>query len=99
MDQNIKENVQKYLQESRKEIKKSTEVILVEHNGKQIVVIGQEGVMSEKKKETNTRKDATAFLKYLKNTGKVVTKEELRVLVEQLPEGVILEVDIENAEK
>lgn len=40
MDKNIKENVQKYLQESRKEIKKSTEVILVEHNGKQIVVIG-----------------------------------------------------------
>lgn len=55
--------------------------------------------MSEKKKETNTRKDAAAFLEYLKNTGKVVTKEELRVLVEQLPEGVILEVDIENAEK
>lgn len=40
MDQNIKENVQKYLQESRKEIKKSTEVILVGRNGKQIVVIG-----------------------------------------------------------
>lgn len=40
MDRNIKENVQKYLQESRKEIKKSTEVILVERNGKQIVVIG-----------------------------------------------------------
>ena len=40
MDQNIKENVQKYLQESRKVIKKSTEVILVERNGKQIVVIG-----------------------------------------------------------
>lgn len=55
--------------------------------------------MSEKKKETNTRKDAAALLEYLKNTGKVVTKEELRVLVEQLPEGVILEVDIENAEK
>ncbi|MBS6195871.1 MAG: hypothetical protein KH828_09860 [Clostridiales bacterium] len=34
------------------------------------------------------------FFAYLKNTGKVVTKEELRVLVEQLPEGVILEVDI-----
>ena len=51
--------------------------------------------MSEKNKETNAWKDAAGFLAYLKNTGKVVTKEELRVLVE----GVILEVGIENAEK
>lgn len=55
--------------------------------------------MSEKNKKTNAWKDAAGFLAYLKNTGKVVTKEELRVLVEQLPEGVILEVGIENAEK
>ena len=55
--------------------------------------------MSEKNKEPDAWKDAAGFLAYLKNTGKVFTKEELRVLVEQLPEGLILEDVIENAEK